>query len=46
MFMRKKWACIFAVVIGDLVLGFFDGGDSGKAGGAAGFIMVGDGVMA
>ena len=33
------------VIAGDLVLGFFDGGESGEEGGAAGFMMFGDGVI-
>ena len=32
-------------VAGDLVLGFFDNGDSGEGGSAADFMMVGDGVI-
>ena len=30
---------------GDLVLGIFDGGDSGEGGGVVGLMMVGDGVI-
>ena len=32
-------------VIGDLVLGFFNGGDAGEGGGIAGLMMVGDGMI-
>ena len=38
--------CLGAVfVVGDFVLGFFVGGDSGEGGGVAGLCMIGEGVI-
>ena len=38
--------CVGAVfVVGDFVLGFFVGGDSGEGGGVAGLYMIGEGVI-
>ena len=44
MFTWKYWVGA-VLVAGDLVLGIFDGGDSGEGGGVVGFLMVGDGVI-
>ena len=40
---KYSFGCL--VVFGDLVLGFFGGGDSGEGGGVVGRMMIGDGVI-
>ena len=40
-----KYSFVCLVVFGDLVLGFFGGGDSGEGGGVVGRMMIGDGVI-
>ena len=40
---KYSFGCL--VVFGDLVLGFFGGGESGEGGGVIGRMMIGDGVI-